>query len=78
MIRKLNTALTAYCSPSSATVGAIVSLSGKCHRIQGISESGVVATQIIGESKGLIGRLSKDKSEITFDQEHDWEAKVVA
>jgi hypothetical protein len=76
MIRKLLKPITAYCSPATISKGAVVVLRGRAHKIEGISESGVVATQAVGLNTGYIGTLNKNKTEITFDKEHDWEPKA--
>lgn len=76
MIRKLLKPITAYCTPSSAGEGAIIPMQGKAHRIVGISESGCTVTQVIGKNEGYVGRLNKERTEILFDQEHDWEPKA--
>ncbi len=76
MIRKLMQPVKAFCTPTSASQGAIVSLAGKAHRIVSLTDRGGVVTQVIGRNEGWLGKLNKERTEITFDKEHDWEPKA--
>lgn len=75
MIRRLTKSITAYCTPESCKVGAIISTAGAVHRITSISESGLVTMDVVGKDYGRIGKVNKERTEIQVDLEHDWKAQ---
>lgn len=75
MIRQLTKSITAYCTPDTCKVGALISTAGAVHRITSISDSGLVTMDVVGKDYGRIGRVNRKRTEIEIDLEHDWKAQ---